>query len=159
MIEESISWVSISVYTEPLPALNKGRSSKIMTAEVTASRLVPPFSSTLYPASRAWFIPLLYELRVSSSRPEKDPAPPCTIKPKLFTSSFDSTMPTNRDRKGIRIILIIDLSIQELFFLQKQRVLQQSLRCLVILLQQNNFHFALIFQDQTRLNFDTQLVS
>ncbi len=61
---------------------------------------------------------------VFASRPEKDPAPPCTIKPKLFTSSFDSTMPTNRDRKGIRIILIIDLSIQELFFLQKQQVLQ-----------------------------------
>ncbi len=57
-----------------------------------------------------------------------------------------------------KIILIIDLSIRELFFLQKQQDLQQSLHSLTNLLRQNSFHFALIFQGLTRPSFDRQPV-
>ena len=46
MIAASSSLMPAWLNTAPLPALKSGESSRIFTAATTASRLVPPFSST-----------------------------------------------------------------------------------------------------------------
>ena len=76
-MEASISCFSSDVYTEPLPALKRGLSSKIIIAASTASTLLPPFSKISKPLSYAILRPFFRSLISSGDIFENQPAPPC----------------------------------------------------------------------------------
>ena len=76
IIDASISCLNSDVYTDPLPALNKGLSSIIIMALSTASKLVPPSNITSYPESAAIFNASSIPSISSSVIDANHPAPP-----------------------------------------------------------------------------------
>src|SRR5262245_24269204 len=76
MIDASISMAPALFRTEPRPALKRGRSSSVRTADSTASSARPPALRIRHPASAAARTPSR-----SSSTPSAGlaPAPPCTM--------------------------------------------------------------------------------
>ena len=89
MMEASSSFLPSLVKTAPLPALNKGSSSKTRMVATTASTLVPPDAKIFWPAFKARSRDARYWDSISGVMDERVmvPDPPCTTSVKFLEVS------------------------------------------------------------------------